>query len=276
MTLNKSEKKNYSSSNIKEKEPTEEYLKISKEQLSNTLETPIDHDKQLLILDLNGTLVSRTGKTGLYVRPYDEYFFDYIFSHFYVIVWSSAQPHNVAKMCKIFGKYETKLQLIWTRKNFDLTEEEYNSKTITIKDLRKIWQHLPQFNATNTILLDDSPKKTILQPFNHVIISEFNHLDQSFRKKEGDSSGGENELIYIKDYLDKLKYQDNVANYIFQYPYQSSLNKDNNNNDTLLSKYPKSTLCRHFVFYGNGVTRRPTIRNLSVEELTFAFDKIKL
>lgn len=89
MTLNKSEKNNYLSSKIKEKEPTEEYLKISKEQLSNTLETPIDNDKQLLILDLNGTLVSRTGKTGLYVRPYDEYFFDYIFSHFYVIVWSS-------------------------------------------------------------------------------------------------------------------------------------------------------------------------------------------
>lgn len=194
--------------------------------------------------------------------------------HVFILFFKIAQPHNVAKMCKIFGKYETKLQLIWTRKNFDLTEEEYNSKTITIKDLRKIWQHLPQFNATNTILLDDSPKKTILQPFNHVIISEFNHLDQSFQKKEGDSSGGENELIYIKDYLDKLKYQDNVANYIFQYPYQSSLNK--NNNDTLLSKYPKSTLCRHFVFYDNGVAKKPTIRNLSVEELAFAFDKIKL
>ncbi|CAO3644087.1 unnamed protein product [Cunninghamella echinulata] len=181
-------------------------------------------------------------------------------------------------MCKIFGKYETKLQLIWTRKNFELTEKEYNSKTITIKDLRKIWQHLPQFNATNTILLDDSPKKTILQPFNHVIISEFNHLDQSFQKieKDGDnSSGGENELIYIKDYLDKLKYQDNVANYIFQHPYQSSLKKDNNN-DLLSSKYPKSTLCRHFVFHDSNVIIEPTIHDFSLDELTSTFDKIKL
>lgn len=94
MSVNKSEKKEYLPSSIKEKEPTKEYLKISKEQQSNTLKEPVDKDKQLLILDLNGTLVSRAGRnptTSLFVRPYDKEFFDYIFSQFYVIVWSSGK-----------------------------------------------------------------------------------------------------------------------------------------------------------------------------------------
>ncbi|CAO3613477.1 unnamed protein product [Cunninghamella blakesleeana] len=276
-----SEKRKYYPSSIKEKEPTQDYLKICKEQVSNTLEEPISKEKQLLILDLNGTLVSRAGRnptTSLFVRPYDKEFFDYIFSHFYVIVWSSAQPHNVKKMCKIFGKYEDKLQLIWTRDHFGLTTKESQSKIITIKDLRKIWQHLPQFNATNTVLIDDSPKKTILQPYNHIIIAEFDHHDQTFKNQ------GENELFYVKDYLGKLKYQDNISNYIFQHPYQSPLLLQT---DDDLKNYSKSTVCLHYIYNNNDKNDidPPTkhdfgIKNINksndIEQLTSQIDKIKL
>ncbi|KAI8096921.1 HAD-like domain-containing protein [Halteromyces radiatus] len=233
--------------------------------------------KQLLILDLNGTLVSRTkGSHSLYSRPYLEPFLDYIFDNFSVMVWSSATYKNVDKMCEIFGKHRKNLILIWTRSNFGLSEADYNRKVITIKDLELVWKELPKYNAKNTILMDDSPEKTILQPYNHCVISEFNHLSPSFKKR------GENELIKVQRYLEQIRYEDNISNYIKHSPYgttfklneQQQVEPENDDNDN--DGYPTSCLCYHYMFPQHGNQCRRELCDLGMDDIQSKLERIKL
>lgn len=49
-------------------------------------------------------------------------------------------------------------------------------KVQTIKDLEKPWKELalsPAHTATSTLLMDDSPLKTRLQPYNHLCVLEY-------------------------------------------------------------------------------------------------------
>ena len=48
-------------------------------------------------------------------------------------------------------------------------------KAQTLKDLRKPWAHLSELShsALTTLLLDDSPRKVRLQPFNHLCVPEY-------------------------------------------------------------------------------------------------------
>lgn len=175
--------------------------------------------RHLIILDLNGTLVSKTGKHGMWVRPHYTQFLNYLFSQFNVGVWSSARPHTVNNMCQLFGEFKPQLLFMWNRENFGLSTEDYHKRMPTIKDLQIVWKNLeddpkmPTYTARNTILLDDSATKAILQPFNSIEISEFNHKDRRM-KHQGDS-----ELLNVMDYLDKVKYEDNVSHYMKHNPY---------------------------------------------------------
>ncbi|CAO3620884.1 unnamed protein product [Mucor fragilis] len=180
---------------------------------------------QLLILDLNGTLVSRVrNNKSMYVRPYSQKFLDYVFENFNVMLWSSAQPHSVHNMSRLFGKHKEKLSVIWDRTSFGLTKSDYNRKVLTIKDLDIVWKHFNgKYNATNTILLDDSPKKAQLQPYNCVHPSEFEHGSKAFL------SSGESELLHVLDYLKVLQFQSNVSNYIREHPYDTLSNDTKHN-----------------------------------------------
>ncbi|KAI8338088.1 HAD-like domain-containing protein, partial [Chlamydoabsidia padenii] len=231
---------------------------------SETLKTPM-LKKQLLILDLNGTLVSRLKPTtAFYARPYHDIFFDYIFENFTVMVWSSAQFQNVSNMCRIFGEHRNKLTLVWDRSKFGLTAKEYHTKTLTIKDLERVWKELPDFGPENTLLLDDSPEKTILQPYNHCVVSEFDHKSPVFQ------SNGDRELMVVKSYLEKVQYQDNVCNYIKNHPFVSSPTDEDED-----SPLPApSTICYYYVVASNG---KPVSKDLGVDdELTSRVGQLRL
>ncbi|KAL7316772.1 hypothetical protein PS15m_003220 [Mucor circinelloides] len=196
------------------KTPSEAYLQLSKESSVFTLQQP---KKQLLILDLNGTLISRIkigNKSGkdYYVRPHYQRFQDYIFKHFDVMVWSSARLPNVNRMCNIFTK---PLKLVWCRSQLELTQQEFNSNTDTVKDLNIVWKHFSnEYNARNTIVLDDTPTKLAYQPYNLIHIRTFCHEDIH----EGYT---DNELLKVIPYLDTLRHQSNVANFARYEPFLS-------------------------------------------------------
>ncbi|CAO3623337.1 unnamed protein product [Cunninghamella blakesleeana] len=212
LTISSYSKLNPKATNPLTKRPSMEYLDISKQP--STLLTDIQ--KQLLILDLNGTLLSRTRKrTGMFVRPNINNFLNYIFKNFQVMVWSSAQKNSVNRMLQLFEQDINRLSLIWDRSDMGLTIEQFHSKSTTVKDLQKIWDTFDnnEFNATNTILIDDSPSKSVLQPYNCISISTFNHTSSQFLLY------GDNELLNVIDYLNKLKYQSNVSNFIQSTPY---------------------------------------------------------
>ncbi|KAI8080218.1 HAD-like domain-containing protein [Gilbertella persicaria] len=208
--------------------PTKLYLDIVNKR-STQLEKCSKN--QLLILDLNGTLVSRVSKRSMYVRPYSQKFIDYVFDNFNVMLWSSARPHSVRNMCRMFGKRTKDISVIWDRTSFELSEVDYGRKVVTVKDLDKVWKHFNyKYDPTNTILIDDSPVKAQLQPYNCIHPSEFKHTSKSF------VSSGESELLHLINYLKVLQFQSNVANYIKQHPYDHAVN-DNAENIYLVEHY---------------------------------------
>ncbi|KAL5512353.1 hypothetical protein ACEPAG_3345 [Sanghuangporus baumii] len=185
--------------------PSPEYLKIASEP-SEKVPTP---PRKLIILDLNGTLLLRIRSLGtIYPRSYMPAFRDYLLcpatrQWLDVMVWSSAQPHNVDRMVRrcffdarlgpLSGepdgeeaderseveeneddKWHGKLVAVWARDTLGLSRSDYSRKAQTTKDLEKPWSAIPgDHSAQTTVLLDDSPRKARLQPFNHVCINEY-------------------------------------------------------------------------------------------------------
>ncbi|KAF8641652.1 hypothetical protein AX16_009878 [Volvariella volvacea WC 439] len=134
----------------------------------------------------------------VYPRPYLGTFVEFLLhpntkQWLDTMVWSSAQPHSVADMVeKSFGRRKDELKVIWARDTLGLAEKDYNRKIQTTKDLEKPWTQLnlpstdtqpsssdtlsttqTKHSAKSTMLLDDSPLKAHLQPWNHVCIREY-------------------------------------------------------------------------------------------------------
>lgn len=182
--------------------PSVSYISIS-ETVSFKSSEP---SKKLLILDLNGTLLWRPkhkfkkgAKRPNHIRPYMSIFCSYLFHESVrmwldVMVWSSAQPDNVDIMVtKCFGQSKSDLKAVWARDTLGLNQEQYSMfirypmfsyfyhkqsdrKVQTLKDLEKPWKKLDlafAHNATSTLLMDDSPLKTRLQPYNHLCVPEY-------------------------------------------------------------------------------------------------------
>ncbi|KAG1445434.1 hypothetical protein G6F55_011962 [Rhizopus delemar] len=142
------------------------------------------------------------------------------------MVWSSAHSESVKYMCRIFGSLQSKLALIWDHSSLGPSFSEHGRKVVTVKDLEKVWQHFEpgRFDVTNTILLDDSAQKAVLQPFNLVQPTKFQYAS---------SSSGECELMQLLSYFKSLRYQSNVSNYIHSHPYQPIFNHKDNSSKVL-------------------------------------------
>ncbi|KAF9443974.1 hypothetical protein P691DRAFT_371419 [Macrolepiota fuliginosa MF-IS2] len=138
-------------------------------------------------------------------RPYLTAFREYLFHPstrrwLDTMVWSSAQPHSVGDMVeKCFGDRKGDLVAIWARDRLGLSDGDYGRKVQTTKDLNKPWDELNSTSVTldpslssptvqkrnhsakTTLLLDDSPLKAHLQPYNHLCLKEY---DLEMRKQD--------------------------------------------------------------------------------------------
>ncbi|KAJ3800177.1 hypothetical protein GGU11DRAFT_662020, partial [Lentinula aff. detonsa] len=185
--------------------PNSAYLHLS-EQSSVRLTDPTERRK-LLILDLNGTLLYREPRfregrdpyvtneprqlRPTHPRPYIPSFKAFLFhpatrKWLDTMVWSSAQYANVKDMVgRCFGEEQKEgLVAIWDRKFLGLNELQYRNKFQTTKNLAKPWALLPlstlsgptkllTHSAFSTLLLDDSPLKARMQPYNHICVPEY-------------------------------------------------------------------------------------------------------
>ncbi|ORX50526.1 HAD-like protein [Hesseltinella vesiculosa] len=224
--------------------PSSVYLALAK-RASTTLVEPLPPKKQLLVLDINGTILYTHPFLGMFVRPGHGPFFDFIFKHFAVMVWSSADPGWVKQFCRVFGEHRSNLELEWSRMDIGLRPEDYFQDVLTLKDLERVWKVHPQFHAGNTILLDDTAAKAALQPFNHILIRTFD-LDYDDVCYTGD-----NEFSKVQAYLDRLRYQDNVSHYMSKFPYDSDAP------DLLAMAVPASTIATRFNFSLHGERELP-------------------
>ena len=147
--------------------------------------------KHMLVLDLNGLLVDRRmspfehpadgtkvapdakfGKFYIYNRPHMHSFVEWTMEHFTVGVWSSAQHHNARTLVNhIWGKTRDKLAFVWgqdrcTHVGAMDPHAGHRSKPILLKDLKSLWAtaSYARFGPNNTLLLDDSPYKAVMNP----------------------------------------------------------------------------------------------------------------
>ena len=123
----------------------------------------------LIILDLNGTLLYRDKRTRSFriqERPYLGEFLGKLFKEhvglsdaiasaavvslepsmslapFSVMVWSSACPNNVTKMCSKIMSHQQRCRLVdvWARDRLGLSSAQYKGKAQTYKQLQWVWQ----------------------------------------------------------------------------------------------------------------------------------------
>ncbi|ESW10355.1 hypothetical protein PHAVU_009G202400 [Phaseolus vulgaris] len=217
------------------------HLKISQFSLDRSVSG--NRKKKLLILDVNGLLadfvsvnVTRTryrrepepdfvlkGKK-VYKRPFCEDFLQFCFDRFHVGVWSSRAKSNVHEAIKfLLGKSASKLLFCWNQSHCTTTEfttVENIYKPLVLKELRKLWEKeepdLPwekgEFNESNTLLLDDSPYKALMNPM-HSAIFPYSYLYYNTRDSELGPGGD------LRVYLEGLAVAENVRNYVSENPF---------------------------------------------------------
>ncbi|MED6130592.1 hypothetical protein PIB30_002185 [Stylosanthes scabra] len=198
---------------------------------------------KLLILDMNGLLADfvkkvpqgsrtpdfniyggRKGSIKVFKRPFCDDFLQFCLDRFHVGVWSSRKKKKLGRAVnKIFRQLGSKLLFRWDRSQCTKTPTctlEDKDKPIVFKELRKLWEKvddsLPwkkgEFNESNTLLLDDSPYKSLLNPRNSAIFPNSYHFDDI-----GDTSlgpGGE-----LRVYLEGLAEAENVQEYVASHPF---------------------------------------------------------
>ncbi|TFK46305.1 hypothetical protein OE88DRAFT_1638491 [Heliocybe sulcata] len=156
------------------------------------------------------------------------------------MVWSSAQPHSVDDMVgKAFGEKKGELKAVWARDTLGLSEHQYRMSTPNSPEPvpscpSTSTPRAEAHSALTTVLLDDSPLKAHLQPYNHVCIKEY---DSPLRRSDLDileaqrakqrqeeldadpdtSAEGkvyDQTLLAIIGILDETRVQSNVAGWI--------------------------------------------------------------
>ncbi|XP_020233079.1 uncharacterized protein LOC109813331 isoform X1 [Cajanus cajan] len=216
------------------------HLKISQFSLDRSVAG--NSKNKLLILDVNGLLadfvsvsdariryndpepdIFLNGKK-VYKRPFCDDFLQFCFDRFHVGVWSSRAKRNVDEaIAFLMGKSASKLLFCWnqshcTRTRF--TTVENKEKPLVLKELRKLWEKedpdLPwekgEFNESNTLLLDDSPYKALMNP-KHTAIFPCSYRYYHTRDSELGSGGD------LRVYLEGLVKAENVQKHVAENPF---------------------------------------------------------
>lgn len=200
--------------------------------------------KKLIILDVNGLLVdivspppkhrkadATIGKKALFKRPFYLDFLNFCFEKFEVAIWSSRMRKNIDKVIDyLMGNMKQRLLFCWdlsycTQTSFKTLENK--NKPLVFKDLRKIWEkydsNLPwekgYYNESNTLLLDDSPYKALLNPpYTSVFPRTFKYQN---RRDNSLAAGGA-----LQQYLEGLANAENMQKYVKQHPFgQNAINE---------------------------------------------------
>lgn len=148
--------------------------------------------KKLLILDVNGLLVSRVfnpkldqelpdyphvqrGEFSIFLRPHCQEFTKWCSSRFVVVVWSGAQVQNVKPMIELAYATGTERPVAILDQSHctetGVCHPQKPAKKLMQKTMSFVWA-LPEvreagpFGENDTLMLDDSPYKALSNPEN--------------------------------------------------------------------------------------------------------------
>lgn len=135
----------------------------------------------LVILDLNGVLCCTAHKRlypggelyrrkYLWRRPDTAAFLEWLFAHRRVAVWTSCEYQNANALVDLLFTPEQRAKLLffWTR-----AECKLGPNFASYKPLARVWAAFPQYNSSNTRIVDDSPEKMIAPPECIVTVQTF-------------------------------------------------------------------------------------------------------
>ncbi|XP_054806092.1 leashin-like [Prosopis cineraria] len=216
---------------------------VSKHDCSNVSRFPLGRaissysKRKLLVLDLNGLLAdfvlgvpkgfkrdTKIHNKSVFKRPFCDDFLQFCFDKFHVGIWSSRKRQNVDAAIKLLvGVSASKLLFAWDQRHCTMTTFqtiEDRNKPLMLKELRKLWEKcrrdLPwekgEFNETNTLLLDDSPYKAILNPM-HTAVFPYSY-QYSDTNDTSLGPGGD-----LRVYLEGLAMAENVQEYVASHPF---------------------------------------------------------
>jgi hypothetical protein len=202
-------------------DPTSAYL-LRASFLAQTVPEP---RPILVVIDLNGTLLHRPSRQAPHTfieRPHARSFLTYCIDTFHVVIWSSARPDNVKKMCRQMLTPEQRRRVIamWGRDKFGLTPVDYNSRVQCYKRLTTLWENPliasahptgGSWNQGNTVLIDDSTEKARSEPYNAITLPEF----------VGNTRENPEVLPLVHDYLNTLAVQADISTYIRARPFST-------------------------------------------------------
>ncbi|KAK4360710.1 hypothetical protein RND71_019662 [Anisodus tanguticus] len=193
--------------------------------------------RKLLILDVNGLLADVVNpppkdcnpdacfwRRAIFKRPYCNDFLKFCFERFDVGIWSSRSKKIIVKVVDcLLGNLKHKLLFCWdmshsTQTMFKTLENKH--KPLVCKELSKVWDrydpNLPwergDYDESNTLLLDDSPYKALLNPAHTAIFPHSYNF-----KAENDNSLGPGGDLRI--YLEELLKAEHVQKYVEQHPF---------------------------------------------------------
>lgn len=121
----------------------------------------------------------------IFCRPYLQEFLDALFANFNVAVWTAASPDYAQFIIDnfILTNKNRKLDFIYTRNDCKIMKDE-NGNTFLTKPLVKLFNSKENYNAQNTIILDDNFDVHKIQPNNCILAKPFEIVN-----KETDASG---------------------------------------------------------------------------------------
>ncbi|KAF8046887.1 hypothetical protein N665_3356s0002 [Sinapis alba] len=141
-------------------------------------------------------------------RPFCKDFLRFCFEKFEVGIWSSRRKANVEDICThLLEDFKGKLLFCWDMDKCTKTEAsclDNKNKKVVFKDLSLIWKK-GDYSKSNTVLLDDSPYKALLNPIT-IFPYTYNHGN------ENDTSLGDDGDLRL--YLKKLVEAENVQEFI--------------------------------------------------------------
>ncbi|CAI9758699.1 unnamed protein product [Fraxinus pennsylvanica] len=202
--------------------------------------------RKLLVLDVNGLLADIVMPApkdciadayiwgrAVFKRPSCDDFLKFCFEKFDVGIWSSRSKKIIENFANyLLGDLQHKLLFCWDMSHS--TQTGYKTldnmqKPLVMKELKKIWEkddpNLPwekgYYNESNTLLLDDSPYKALLNPLHSAIFPHSFH----YQDKSDNSLGPGGDLrVYLEDML----MCDDVRKYVDQHPFgQSAIDETN-------------------------------------------------
>ena len=161
---------------------------VSPQRLSAAASAP--RREKLLVLDLNGLLVWRTrkkaswsrapdltaGKFYIFLRPHVREFLAWCGERFCIVVWSTTQRRNLEPIIQLAFAGLPPPRLVLDQQDCTDTgvahpDEPSGMHMLFLKDLARLWSNPSavtqlgkQYGPHDTLLLDDSPYKTLANP----------------------------------------------------------------------------------------------------------------